>query len=446
MSERQLPHNLEAEQSLLGAILVDYEASSSAFQILTAEDFYSPRHQRIFAAIQDIYDRESRIDEILLAEELNRRSEDAATGGLEYLDELVRRLPAAANAEYYARIIYDRAILRNLVKICGEVAEEVYDSRTSAQEQQDRAEQKILEIGRRQAGREFVSIKEVLDKNFERMHRDDLGEDTIRTGYPDLDNLTMGLHPSELVIVAGRPSMGKTSFVLNIVRNATLSGEGGTGGKSVAIFSLEVARDQVVQNLLCMHSQVDSHRLRNKQFLSPEIWKKLIDGASELAATRIFIDDTPNLSPLTLKAKARRLHSREGIDLIVIDYLQLMEARGMESRQQEISLISRSLKGLARELEIPVVTISQLSRGVESREDRRPRMADLRESGAIEQDADLILMLYRDEYYHPEREDAEGRAEVIIAKQRNGPTGKVELVFRKECMRFESRSVHQGAF
>ena len=440
MSERSLPHNLEAEQSLLGAILVDYEAASCSFQLLTSVDFYSPRHQRIFAAVQDIYDRESKVDEILLQEELARRGEAEATGGLEYLDEIVRRLPAAANADYYARIIYEKAILRNLVKVCSDVAEGVFESGSSAREQQDRAEQKILELGRRDAGRDFVPIKEILDRNFERMHREDLGEDTVPTGFADLDSLTMGLHPSELIIVAGRPSMGKTSFTLNVVRHAAMA------GKTVALFSLEVARDQLVQNLLCMYCCVDSHKLRNKQYLSPEIWRKLINGASELSSARIFIDDTPNLSPLALKAKARRLHARQRLDLVVIDYLQLMESEGAESRQQEISGISRSLKALARELEVPVITVSQLSRGVENREDRRPRMSDLRESGAIEQDADLILLLYRDEYYHPEREESKGKAEVIVAKQRNGPTGKVDLTFINKHMRFESFAPHEVVY
>jgi replicative DNA helicase len=432
VSERKLPHNLEAEQSVLGALLVDFEAASGVFQILGADDFYSPKHRRIFAAIQDLYDRHSAVDEVMLHEELAHRGEVEATGGLEYLDELIDRLPAAANAEYYARIVRDKALLRSLHETCSEIVQGIYDSELPAQEQQDRAEQLITDLGRKGAGRDFVPIREVIDQEFQRLDDTTAGEGSVPSGFVDLDAMTTGFHPAQFIIVAGRPSMGKTSFCMNIVAQAAIA------GKKVAIFSLEVSRDQLVQNLLCSFARVDAHRLR-KRALSREDWQLLTAAAGQLRQTGVEIDDTPGLTPLALRAKARRLHNRRKLDLIVVDYLQLMESSASaESRQQEISTISRSLKGLAREIDVPLIAISQLSRGVESRENHKPRLSDLRESGAIEQDADLVLLLYRDEYYHPDREDSRGKAEVIVAKQRNGPTGSVELQFTSSFMRFES--------
>ena len=439
-ADRQLPHSLEAEQSLLGAILVDCQAASGAFQLVTPDSFYSPRHARVFSAIQQLFDAHSTVDEIMLQEELERRGELEATGGLEYLDELIERLPVAANAEHYARIVRDRAILRSLAGTCSSIVEDVYTSDVPAQEQQDRAEQLIFEIGKQDGGRDFLPIGEIIKEQFERIEDPEGDARTVYTGFSDLDSMTTGFHPAELIIIAGRPSMGKTSFSMCVVQNAAAA------GKTIAVFSLEVAKDQLVQNLLCSFSRVDAHRLRQKS-LSQTHWRDLVDGATRLGKSKIFIDDTPGLTPMALKAKARRLNARHRIDLIVIDYLQLMEGGGGgESRQQEVSVISRSLKGLARELEVPVVTLSQLSRGVESREDRRPRMSDLRESGAIEQDADVILLLYRDEYYHPEREESKGKAEVILAKQRNGPTGAIELAFIGSFMRFENLAHHEEAF
>jgi len=436
VSERKLPHSLEAEQSVLGALLVDLEAACGVFQILAPDDFYSPRHARIFSAMQDLSDKHSVFDEVMLQEELEKRRELETTGGLPYLDELIERLPAASNADYYARIVRDKGVLRKLHETCGDIVEGVYESELPAQEQQDRAEQLVAEVGKIGSGRDFVPIREVIDEQFERL--DSPGEKgSIYTTYGDLDAMTTGLHPAELIIVAGRPSMGKTTFCMNVVQHVAAD------GKAVAIFSLEVSRDQLVQNLLCTFSRIDAHRLR-KRTLSEQDWLQLTTGAGQLRQAPIFIDDTPGLTPLALRAKARRLHSRHPLDLIVIDYLQLMEgAGGQESRQQEISTISRSIKGLGRELDIPVIAISQLSRGVESREGHKPRLSDLRESGAIEQDADLVLLLYREEYYKPEKEEARGKAEVIIAKQRNGPTGSVHLQFTANCMRFENLATQQ---
>ncbi len=432
VSERKLPHSLEAEASVLGALLVDCKSAAGVFQILAPDDFYSPRHTKVYATFQSLYDRHSTFDEVMALDELERQGISEAVGGMAFLEELVHRVPTASNAEYYARIVREKAILRALVGTCSEVIQGVYESEAPARDQLDVAEQKVFEIGKRSMGRDFVQISDILDEHFERLGKSEAEEGkVIKSGFRDLDDMTTGFRPAEFIIIAGRPSMGKTSFSMNVVENAAVA------GKRVAIFSLEVSKDQLIQNLLCAFSRVNSHEVR-KRSLSRDMWQKLIDGASRLSQTRIFVDDTPGLTPLGLKAKARRLHSREPLDLIVIDYLQLMEAGGLESRQQEISAVSRSLKSLARELSVPVITISQLSRGVENRESHKPRLSDLRESGAIEQDADVVLLLYREEYYKPEKEDAKGKAEVIIAKQRNGPTGSVHLAFLSKFMRFEN--------
>lgn len=437
LSDRKLPHNLDAEQSVLGALLVDCEGASGVFQLLTSEDFYSPRHAKVFDTFQKVYERHSTLDEVLALAEREKQGVAESVGGMDFLAELVQRVPAAANAEYYARIVHDKAILRALVGTCTEVVQDVYDSDRSPQEQLDQAEQKVFEIGERDVGRDFVPIGQVIDEHFDRLDQKQGGFDGIASGFRDLDDKTTGFHAAELVIVAGRPSMGKTSFSLNVVEQAAIA------GKRVAIFSLEVSKDQLIQNLLCSFSRVDSHRLRHRS-LSQNQWHDLIEGASRLRQTAIYIDDSPGLTPLALKAKARRLHGRGKLDMVVIDYLQLMEVGGSESRQQEISAVSRSLKALARELNVPVIAISQLSRGVENRENHKPRLSDLRESGAIEQDADLVLLLYRAEYYNPEKEDLKGKAEVIIAKQRHGPTGSVPLAFLSQYMRFENMDLsHQ---
>ncbi|MBI4605877.1 MAG: replicative DNA helicase [Planctomycetes bacterium] len=433
LSGKKLPHSLEAETSALGALLVDSKSAAGVFQILTAEDFYSPRHSKIFAVFQSLYDRYSTFDEVLALDELEKQGIAEAVGGMGALAELIERVPTAANAEYYARIVREKAILRSLVASCTEVIQGVYESDQPAQAQLDAAEQRVFEIGTRSMGRDFVKIGDVLDENFERLAKSasEAERGTVRSGFHDLDEMTAGFHPAEFVIVAGRPSMGKTSFCMNCVEHAALA------GKRVAIFSLEVSKDQLVQNLLCSFSRVESHRVRHRS-LSREIWQKLLDGASRLSQTQLLIDDTPGLTPLALKAKARRLHSRAPLDMIVIDYLQLMEVGGAESRQMEISAVSRSLKALARELSVPVITVSQLSRGVENRESHKPRLSDLRESGAIEQDADVVILLYREEYYKPDKEEARGKAEIIVAKQRNGPTGSLYLQFESKYMRFQN--------
>ncbi len=432
LAERKLPHSLDAESSVLGALLVDCKSAAGIFQVLSPEDFYSPRHAKVYTTFQSLYDRHSTFDYVMAFDELERQSLGASVGGMEFFEELIQKVPTAANAEHYAKIVREKAILRSLVGTCSEVIQGVFDSDLAPRDQLDAAEQRIFDIGKRSMGRDFVKISDILDEHFERLGKaDGEGARVVYSGFKELDDMTTGFHPAEFIIVAGRPSMGKTSFCMNCVENAALA------GKRIAIFSLEVSKDMLTQNLLCSLSRVNSHDVR-KRTLSKDMWQKLLDGASRLSETRIFVDDTPGLTPLGLKAKARRLHAREPLDMIVIDYLQLMECGGVESRQQEISVISRSLKSLARELELPVITISQLSRGVENRESHKPRLSDLRESGAIEQDADVVLLLYREEYYKPEKEDARGKAEVIIAKQRNGPTGSVDMAFISRFMRFEN--------
>jgi replicative DNA helicase len=354
----------------------------------------------------------------------------AEVGGMEYLEEIMGAVSTVANAEFHARNVREKAILRHLITACTEIIRNAYESDEQANEQLDTAEESILEIASSGRTDDFVEIQKVIDAHFEQLDRRKGNLEGLLTGFRDLDEKTTGLHPAEFVIVAGRPSMGKTSFALNVVETAALA------GKAVALFSLEVNRDQLVQNLLCSFARVDALKFRKGDLTDIE-WQAIVDGAHRLRELKIYIMDAPNHTPLALKSKARRLFTRRKFDLLVIDYLQLMEtSENSENRQQEVAKISRSLKALARELNIPILAISQLSRGVENRESHRPRLSDLRESGAIEQDADLVLLLYREEYYYQDKEEAKGKAEVIIAKQRNGPTGTVKLKFFKEYVKF----------
>jgi replicative DNA helicase len=440
IGDRKLPQSLEAEQCVLGSILLDAAVAGSIVNLLAERDFYSPRHQRIFRAIQDLYDQLSTVDPVLVRDHLEQKGHAEETGGMEYLEDLMRSVASVANADYHARRVREKSILRHLISTCTQIIQNAYESDETASQQLDHAEQQVLEIGETGSTKDFVEIQEVIDKHFELLDERRGHLVGLLTGFTDLDAMTTGLHPAEFIIVAGRPSMGKTSFCMNVIERVA------TQGKAVAIFSLEVGQDQLVQNLLCSFAQVNAQDFR-KDTLSREQFSDLVDSAEKLRELKIFIDDTPGLTPLSLKAKARRLFKRQRFDMIVIDYLQLMEtADGIESRQQEVSKISRSLKALARELNVPVIAISQLSRLVENRESHRPRLSDLRESGAIEQDADVVLLLYREEYYYPERDEAKGKAEVIIAKQRNGPTGSVQLAFRSQVMRFENLAQRPGGY
>lgn len=442
MSERELPHNVDAEKSVLGALLVDCEAAQGVFSLLTRDDFYSDRHKRIFAAAAYLYDRHNSLDQVLLADEIEKRGDTEVAGGLDYLDELEEFMPAAGNAEYYARIVRDKGILRGLHETCAEIVSNIYQSSQSGIEQQDAAEAALAKLGDSSTGGlGFHPITEELEEILANMDKE--AEVGFKTGFIDLDSLLIGLMPSQFVVIAGRPSMGKTTFCLNVVRNIAEGLADNAEAKRVAIFSLEMSREQLVTNILSISAGVDSQKLRART-MNAEETRNILDAAGRLSHSKIFIDDSPGLTSLSLRAKVRRLHKLEKLDLVIIDYLQLMEGTTAESRQQEISTISRGLKGIARELGVPVIAISQLSRKVEDRENKVPRMSDLRESGAIEQDADLILMIHRPEYFlqdgSEEHQAAEHDAIVKLVKNRNGPTGTVQLHFRKNLMRFENRS------
>jgi replicative DNA helicase len=425
------PHNLEAERCALGALLVDVYSASAVFQLLGEEDFYLQAHQHIYRTLTGLYDRIASADIVLVGEVLAREKLLADVGGEEYLLRLAEDVPSAANAVYYAQLVRDASIRRHLVQKCTTIINEAYDGRGEAREQLDRAEQNIFEIAGNNISGDFVPIPELIDPVFDMIDKDHRGAGGIGSGYTKFDELTNGLHPAELIVVAGRPSMGKTTFALNIARHVALK-----LGKPVGIFSLEVSRTQVVQNLLCSEARVDAQKVRQCK-LSPREWQDLIATADKLRRAPIYIDDSSSLTTLDVKAKARRLRARYGVELLIIDYMQLMQSPGVDSRQEEISQISRGLKGAARDLNVPVIAVSQLSRAVESREGHKPRLSDLRESGAIEQDADLVVLLYREEYYKREDPDVRGKAEVIVAKQRNGPTGTIQLAFIGNMLRFE---------
>ena len=410
------PQNLEAESSVLGGILLDNEAINLVLELLQPEDFYRESHRKIFRAMIDITDRGEPVDLITLSEFLKGRNDLEAVGGAAYLASLADFVPTAANISHYARIVREKAILRSLISTATEIATRGYEEQGSVDEFLDSAEKVIFDISEKKIKASFVAVGDMIT-------------DTLKT----IDKLTAGLQPSDLIIVAGRPGMGKTAFALNLATNAALAGTG------AAIFSLEMAKEQLVLRMLCSEARVNSSKVRSG-YLGERDFPQLAKAAARLHEAPIYIDDTPAISVLELRAKARRLvrDRSKKVGLIVVDYLQLMRGMGTASnREQEISEISRSLKALAKELRIPVIALSQLNRRVEDRGDRRPQMSDLRESGAIEQDADVILFIYREEVYNKNSDD-KGKAEVIVAKQRNGPTDTVTLTFIGEYTRFEN--------
>ncbi|MGE3175523.1 MAG: replicative DNA helicase [Planctomycetota bacterium] len=430
---RGVPQNLEAERSVLGALLLHADAVCDV-GFLRAEDFYLPKHQRIYQSILATFNQRNATDPIVVEEELHRQGALAECGGREHLLDLLESVVSAAGVVYHAEIVREKAVQRRLLETCLDVARRCYENQGDAKDLLDEAERQIFEIARLDKSGEATSIADILQQTFERI--DKLRDRGARltglgTDYYDLDDMMGGLQPGELIIVAARPSMGKTSFALNLTeRVAGL-------GQSVSFFSLEMSSQQVIQNMLCCRSQIDGQAMR-KGRITDQQYRRLQEEAERLYEAPIFVDDTPGLTITQLRAKCRRLKQKHDIQMVVVDYLQLMTAGGrVESRQQEISTISRGLKGIARELEVPVIALSQLNRDVENRDDHRPRMSDLRESGAIEQDADVIILLHRDEYYKPSEQNA-GLAQIIIAKQRNGPTGDVTLRFFREYMRFEN--------
>jgi replicative DNA helicase len=440
-AERRAPWSPEAEISVLGGMLIDSDAVAKAVELVDDSMFYREANRRLYRAMRRLFERGEAIDPVTLTEELRGSGELEAVGGPAYLAELMEAVPTAANIEYHARILKDKALLRRLIEASTETIREAFGPGGEPVEDTiDRAEQRIFRISQAGQRRGFVWIKEVLWPAFEHIERLQQAEGAVTgvpSGFPDLDHLTAGFQRSDLIVLAGRPSMGKTSLVLNFVQHAAID-----SGTPVALFSLEMSKESIVQRLLCAEGQVDSSRLRRGKLTEQE-YMQLATAAGHLNTAPIWIDDTPAITALELRAKARRLRAEVDLGLIVVDYLQLMRGPRSENRVQEISAISGALKAVAKELDVPVIAISQLSRAPEQRTDHRPQLADLRESGAIEQDADLVLFIYRPEVYErdepaPEGESFEGKADLIIGKQRNGPTGTVKLYFRKEFTRFES--------
>ncbi|RJP18572.1 MAG: replicative DNA helicase [Candidatus Abyssobacteria bacterium SURF_5] len=442
------PHNREAEQCVLGAMLFDDRAVGQAVEKLRDLHFYDEAHRRVFRTICELYNNNSPIDLISISEKLRTAGELESVGGGTYLAQLLDMVPTVAHLDYYMQIVREKAWLRELLTATAETMSEAYTEGMEVEIILDRAEKRIFEIVEKRVTSSVAPIGELVHPVFKWV--DDLYNNRrevtgIPTGYGDLDRLLSGLQNSDLIIIAGRPSMGKTSFAINIAQHVAIKER-----KSVAIFSLEMAKPQLVLRMLCSQVRSKELNLRSLQtgYFDAKQYPKLTDAAGYLAQSSIFIDDSPSISAMEIRAKARMLKAKNKLDLIVIDYLQLMEEAGRrpESRQQEIAMISRHLKALARELEVPVIALSQLSRAVERREENRPQLADLRESGAIEQDADVVLMLFREEYYarlqNPNKEISENllnKAEVIVAKQRNGPTGIIELNFFGDQVRFENR-------
>jgi replicative DNA helicase len=437
LAQRLPPQNLEAEVSVLGGVLLDNEALNRVLEVMKEGDFYRESHRKIFSAILDLYEKSEPVDLITLTEALKKRDALEAVGGVEYLNSLVNSVPTAANISYYAKIVKEKAILRKLINRSTDIISQVYGVSGDVDDFLDQAERSIFEISEDRVRPSFYSLKDIIKSSFktiERLYEKHQLITGVPTGFTKLDELTSGLQPSDLIIIAGRPSMGKTALALDIAAHAAVE-----GGTPSAIFSLEMAKEQLALRMLCSEAKVDAHRLRGG-FLSESDWPKLTRAAGSLSEAPIFIDDTPGLSALEMRAKSRRLKAEHNLGLVVVDYLQLMRGRAhSDTREQEISDISRSLKALAKELTVPVIALSQLNRRVEERGDKRPQLSDLRESGAIEQDADVIIFLYRDEVYNKSEDNPnKGKAEIIIGKQRNGPTDKFELTFLDKFTCFEN--------
>jgi replicative DNA helicase len=431
------PQNLEAESSVLGGVLLENDAINQVLELLRPEDFYRESHRKVFRAMIELSDRAEPVDLITLSEFLKTRNELEAVGGTAYLASLADFVPTAANISYYARIVREKSILRSLISTATDIATRGYEEQGNVEEFLDAAEKVIFDISEKKIKASFIAVGDMIKdtlKTVEKLYERKEMVTGVPTGYEDLDKLTAGLQPADLIIVAGRPGMGKTAFALNIATNAAFTGVG------AAVFSLEMAKEQLVLRMLCSEARVNSSKVRSG-YLGERDFPQLAKAAGKLHEAPIYIDDTPAISVLELRAKARRLlrDRSKKIGLIVVDYLQLMRGMGAASnREQEISEISRSLKALAKELNVPVIALSQLNRRVEDRGDRRPMMSDLRESGAIEQDADVIMFIYRDEVYNKSDDSKKGVAEVIVAKQRNGPIDTVNLTFLNEYTRFEN--------
>jgi replicative DNA helicase len=435
VAERTLPHNLEAERSVLGAILIQNDAYNTAVELLRPEDFYRDAHRRIFDRIIALAERRMAVDFVTLKEELSRAGELDTVGGPAYVASLVDGVPRATNIEYYAKIVKEKAVLRNLIAAANTILLDAYEADQEAADILDRAEQSIFQIAEGGIRTGFVSLYDLAQDSVEaiqKAHEEKKTVTGVPTGFEDLDRITSGFQRGDLIIVAARPSMGKTSLALNIAQYV-----GTRSKRTIGVFSLEMSREQLFMRMLSSEAMVDGHALRTG-YLRTEEWGQLTEALGVLGQAKVFIDDTPGIGVLEMRAKSRRLASEHGLDLLIVDYIQLMQGRGrFDNRTQELGAISRALKGLAKELNVPVVVLSQLSRAPESRSDHRPQLSDLRESGALEQDADVVLLIYREDAYNRAAENA-GVAEIIVAKQRNGPTDTIKLAFIRERTRFEN--------
>jgi replicative DNA helicase len=433
--DRIPPQNIDAERSTLGSMMLEKEAIEKGIEILKADDFYREAHRVIFEVIIHLSNKGEPIDIITVSEELTRRNMLDKVGGIPYLTALANAVPTAANIEYYARIVGEKSLLRSIITVASNIVSMGYEGAEEVNVIMDEAEKQIFQVTQRRNTKGFVSLRNILIETFERiemLYESKGGVTGLPTGFTDLNRMTAGLQPSDLIILAARPSMGKTTFALNIAQSAAVDQK-----IPVIVFSLEMSKEQLALKLLCSEAGVDNQRIRTGTLMDSD-WPRLSHALGSLSEAAMFIDDTPGVSALDIRAKARRVKAEHGLGLIVIDYLQLMQSNGKgrsENRQQEVSDISRTLKSLARELNVPVVALSQLSRAVEQRTDKRPNLSDLRESGSLEQDADLVAFLYREDYYNPET-DKKGITELIIAKQRNGPVGTVDLLFQKEFSKF----------
>jgi replicative DNA helicase len=446
VAERTLPHNLDAERSVLGAILIHNDAFNHAAELIDSRDFFRDAHRRIFERMVALSERGDAIDFVTLKEELSRSGELEEIGGPAYIAALADGVPRSANVEYYARIVKEKSTLRNLIHSANKILSEAYEAEQEPDVLLDEAERAIFAIAEDRIRAGFVPLRDLVQGSFaaiEKLQQHKGLVTGVPTGFADLDEMTAGLQPSDLVLVAARPSMGKTSFVLNIAQHV-----GTATQMTVGFFSLEMSKEQLFMRMLTSEARIDAHRFRTG-YLSEKDYGRLSHALGTLAEARVFIDDTASIGVLEMRAKARRLQAEHGLHLLIVDYIQLMQGRGrFENRQAELASISRSLKGLAKELHVPIVALSQLSRAPETRSDHRPQLSDLRESGALEQDADVVLFIFREEQYRDAdgqpNEQAEGVAEIIIGKQRNGPTGFVKLAFVKEHTRFENLAHGQG--
>ncbi|MBP7376118.1 MAG: replicative DNA helicase [Pyrinomonadaceae bacterium] len=436
--EKPLPSNEESERVILGAILLDNSVIAQAVEHLKPEDFYSPLNRRVFAAMIALFEKQRQIDPILIGEELKKEGSLESIGGTSTITNLTFGLPHFSNVEEYIKVVRDKSVVRNLIRTCNAITGEALAEEDDAENILDHAEQQIFAIAEARTSQSFSRIGPVADRVIVRVREHaekggSAGITGLSTGYYELDEITSGLQRTDLIIVAARPSMGKTALCLNLAQNAALN-----SNAIVAVFSLEMSKEQLVTRMLSSEARVNAHRFRTGHLMTKE-WEKLAEAIGVLSDARLFIDDTPGISVLEMRAKCRRLAAEQkGLDLVVVDYLQLMSGgKRTESRQQEVSQISRELKALAKELNVPVVALSQLSRAPEARNPPKPLMSDLRESGSIEQDADVVAFIFREDYYN-ETDENKGLAELIISKQRNGPTGTVRLAFLKEFTRFEN--------